>query len=383
MTKTISTKSQTSSPVKPRIAWIDLLKTISIFSVVLCHCTGYIANYVLPEGNFWFYLFYALRSITAVCVPLFFFVNGFLLLRHPFDLKRHLQKILKFFLIALFWYIITLAFLLFLHRSELSGSLTDKISSLKYGITHLWYLGALVCLYIFFPLLKVVYDHHRKVFIYFTIICTLITFGNTLLNNLLTFISYFFLHQGTIYTDTNFLNIFNPFRGIYGYTFAYFCLGGVVAYYYNQITSITSKKRNLFAVAGLVFGWLGLFGTGMLYSVASGQVWDNIWYSYDTIFALITTFAIFFLCLNWRRDSKLLRTISRNTLGIYLIHMLIIYTFMTLTGNFVSQYLSPLSSTSFILVLLGNLLYASLIILLSLAVTLIFKKIPLIKRLVS
>lgn len=374
----------TKATPKPRIAWIDLLETIAIFSVVLCHCTAHIANTPLAEAGAGFYLHYALRSIVAVCVPLFFFANGYLLLRHEFNLQRHIYKTLRFVLVAVIWYALTLGFLLFLHRDQLAtGGIAATLSNLKYGVTHLWYLGALVCLYVFFPLLKIVYDHHRQAFLYFTIICAVITFGNTLLNNIMTFYSSFIDHQGIIYTDTNFLNIFNPFRGIYGYTFVYFCLGGVVGYYFDRIQAIPRKTRNLIALIGLAIGWLGLFGIGFMYSKASHQIWDNIWYGYDTIFTLIAVISIFLLCLNWRRNNLILRAISRNTLGIYLIHMLIIYALTTFFSSFIMRYASPLStSVPFVISFIGVIIYTTVVLIISLIITTFAKRIPVIKHLI-
>ncbi len=373
-----------SAKTKPssRIAWIDLLETIAISFVVLCHCTAHIANVALSEAGTSFYIHYALRSIIAVCVPLFFFANGYLLLSRPFNLKKHFKKIIKFFLITIFWYIATLAFLVLLHRDQLAtDGLINTVTSLKYGVTHLWYMGALICLYIFYPLLKITYDHYRQAFLFFTCICILFTFGNALLNLLMTFYSNFIAHQGIIYTDTNFLNIFNPFRGIYGHTFAYFCLGGVVAYYFDKIKAIPAKKRNLIAIIGLIIGWVGLFGVGMLYSKASKQIWDNIWYGYDTIFALIATLSIFLLCLNWHKDNIILRTISCHTLGIYLIHMLIIYSLTVFFGDFILRYANPLSnSVPFIVSFIGVILYTAFVLGLSLALTILIRKIPLLKR---
>ena len=373
-----------SAKTKPssRIAWIDLLETIAISFVVLCHCTAHIANVALSEAGTSFYIHYALRSIIAVCVPLFFFANGYLLLSRPFNLKKHFKKIIKFFLITIFWYIATLAFLVLLHRDQLAtDGLINTVTSLKYGVTHIWYMGALICLYIFYPLLKITYDHHRQAFLFFTCICILFTFGNALLNLLMTFYSNFIAHQGLIYTDTNFLNIFNPFRGIYGHTFAYFCLGGVVAYYFDKIKAIPAKKRNLIAIIGLIIGWAGLFGVGMLYSKASKQIWDNIWYGYDTIFALIATLSIFLLCLNWHKDNIILRTISCHTLGIYLIHMLIIYSLTIFFGDFILRYANPLSnSVPSIVSFIGVILYTAFVLGLSLALTILIRKIPLLKR---
>lgn len=370
--------------VHPRIAWIDLLETIAIVSVVFYHCTAHIGNLPYTGGSLSFFLHYAFRSLAAVCVPLFFFANGYLLLSRPFDLKRHLWKTLRFVLIALFWYGATLAFLLLLHHDQLStDGFSATLSSLKYGVTHLWYLGALVCLYVFFPLLKVAYDHHRAAFIYFIVICALITFGNTLLNHLLTFISTFLTHQGIIYHETNFFNIFNPFRGIYGYTFVYFGLGGLVAASPKRIKSIPVRTRNLAALAGLLLSWLGLFGLGLMYSQASGQIWDNVWFGYDSIFTLVATLSIFLLCLNWKTDTPIFRTISRNTLGIYLTHMLIIFTLTTWFSDFILRYASPVAPIVFPISFLGVILYTLVVLSLSLLLTLLLRSLPFLRRLVS
>lgn len=91
---------------------------------------------------------------------------------------------------------------------------------------HLWYMGALVCIYILFPLLKVVFDNSRKVFIYFTVVCAILTFGNELINHFITILlNTAGLYEGII--DVNWFNDFNPFRNIFGYAFVYFCVGGL------------------------------------------------------------------------------------------------------------------------------------------------------------
>lgn len=167
---------------------------------------------------------------------------------------------------------------------------------------------------------------------------------------------------------------------MYGYTFVYFCLGGVVAYYMDKIQNIAKRARNLAATIGLVVGWIGLFGLGYMYSKASGRIWDNIWYGYDTIFALIATLSIFLLCLNWHKDNIVFRTISRNTLGIYLVHMLIIYALTTWFNGFIMQYTSPLSDMPFMVTFCGVIIYTIVVTGLSLGVTVLVKKLPLIKN---
>lgn len=55
-------------------------------------------------------------------------------------------------------------------------------------INHLWYIGALICIYVFLPVFKSVFDTNRKYFYYITIIIALFTFGNTTINIIVTIV---------------------------------------------------------------------------------------------------------------------------------------------------------------------------------------------------
>lgn len=370
---------------KPRIAWIDLLETIAITMVVLYHCTAYIAGLEWPSDNFSFSLFYFSRSILSVCVPIFFFVNGYLLFHQKFDFRKHLSKIFKFIFIALFWYAATLLIMTAFHPEQVSSNgFLSTLLSLKSGINHLWYLGALVCLYLIFPLLKVVYDHSPKVFTYFTIICLLLTFGNSILNELLTFIAWL-LGREAIFTETNFFSIFNPLRGLYAFSFAYFCLGGIVYRYRERIRTWFSqvRARNLIAVICLGLGWLGIFGYGVFYSQLTHQIWDNVWHGYSSIWTLLGVIGIFLLSLNWHRDSRVVSTISRHTLGIYLIHMVIIYILNIFFGEFITGVLNPTTAGSALVTLFLYIIYDIIVLTISLFSTIILRKIPLLRAVVN
>lgn len=371
-----------SEPAKSsRIAWVDLIETLAIFMVVAYHCTAYIGGRDLDSAGSSFYIYYFFRSILAVCVPLFFFINGYLLFRQEFSFQKHLKRILKFVLITLFWYAVTLVFMSLFRMEDIrSIGLVSTISSLKSGINHLWYLGALVCVYLIFPLLKVVYDRNQAVFKYFVIICLVLTLGNSLLNETFTFANTLIGKPG-IFVETNFFSIFNPLRGIYTFSFMYFCLGGLANIYQDKIQRF-AMRRKLVATGGVVVGWLGLFGIGMLYSRLTGQVWDNVWHGYDTIWALCATASIFLLGLNYSHQNRLLEVISRNTLGIYLIHMLIIFAASQLIGDTIAT-LSPVSATSLPIILLGNFIYTGVIFIISLLISIFLRRIPLLKRAVS
>lgn len=377
---TQSNQSAAKPTAKPRLAWIDLFEAFAIFAVVFYHATSSIATLDFSTAiSPHFSIFYFFRSILTVCVPIFFFANGFLLFRKPdFKLKSHLQKTFKFFLLAIIWYLITLIFLIFLHRSELSFSNPFSVfSAVKSGVNHLWYLGALVCIYLFYPLLKTTYDHHPSAFLYFAILCATITFGNSFLNELFTFISYFFTTSHAIFTDTNFFSIFNPLRGLYAFSFTYFCLGGLAARYLPRLLSFSLGKRNLFAIITLCISWLVLFGLGLLYSSSSGQIWDNVWFNYGSIFTLAAVFALFLLSQNYAAKNPIIITISKNTLGIYLIHTLFIAAFANYFQlTLITDFSSPL-------LLVVNLIYAIIILALSLLSSLFLRHLPILQKLIS
>lgn len=360
-----------SSTNKDRIAWIDLLETIAIFMVVLYHSRFYISD-IIGLGSLGTYVNYFFNTTLAVSVPLFFFVNGYLLLSKKFDFKRHLRKIIKLTLITLIWYGITLAWLVFLHREWLEmGGLGAVLNAVKSGINHLWFMGALICIYLFFPLLKIVYDQNKKVFLYFTIICLIFTIGNTLLNEVLTVGSQL-LGRPHIFHEYNFFNIFNPFRGIYGYSFTYFCLGGILYKYIDCIKHISARNRNLLALGLLLLGCFGLFGVGVVYSRMGNEEWNVMWNGYDTIFTMLNVAGLLLLSLNFQKASRLITVISRNTLGIYLTHMLFVELLRPVAGQI--QFFHSFG---------GNMIYALGILVISLLFVGLIRKIPLLRNLVA
>ena len=149
-----------------RLAHIDILEFIAIFFVILYHSTLYSYDFLM-ECKFTHYVLYYFRTILSTCVPLFFFANGYLLFGKSFALRKHILKMIKLIALTMIWAIITLIFLQPIKQETLS--LVEFIKSIwhwKQGwINHLWYMGALICIYVFFPLLKNAYDNNYKVFL--------------------------------------------------------------------------------------------------------------------------------------------------------------------------------------------------------------------------
>ena len=357
--------------LKGRWHYIDLMEFIGIFFVLMYHSTTY-SYFWITDGTISSFVCYYLRAILSTCVPIFFFANGYLILNKPFDLKKHIIKTIRIIVLTGLWVIIVISLLMIIQNKHLLlGEFISYIWGFQLGwIEYLWYMGALVCVYIFVPLLKSTFDNSRKSFIYFTIICAILTFGNTFINHTVSImVNLLNLHNGLI--NTNWFNMFNPFRGIYGFAFVYFCVGGLSHQLKGKIEKVNIKKRVALSVLTILLSSLGLFITAILLSNITGQLWEIVWYGYDTIFTFVNTIAIFVLCLSYKGGSKFIRLISVNTLGIYFIHII----FRNLSRQYVVQI--PIFTT-----FIGCAFYAFIIMLVSLIVTKILLKIPVLKELV-
>ena len=350
--------------------YIDLMKSIAILFVIMYHATTYPFSF-LENNSSLFFLRYYLRTILSTCVPLFFFVNGYLMLNRSFDLKKHIVKTVRIIILTGVWCIITVILLMFIKNENLSlKEFAFYVCTWQSGWTnHLWYMGALVWIYIFFPLLKVTFDNHRKAFIYFTIICTILTFGNTFLTNYSSIIlNMTGKYNGMI--NINWFSIFNPLRGIYFYSFAYFCIGGLAHCLANKLPDIPQKRINIVAIVTIVFSCFCLFVTGMALSKIYGMMWDVVWDGYDSVFTLMNVCMIFMLCVSYQGNNRIIKLISVNTLGIYFLHII----FIRISTELVKTV--PIFQS-----FLGCGAYSLLILFVCLAFTMVMVKIPIVKRL--
>lgn len=142
---------------KNRIYWVDWLKTIAIFAVILLHCAS---KFLLPETVFqpnWYFgvLF---ESVSRFGVPLFIMVSGFLILRKNqsiADVPRRLKRVIVPFLFWLFIY--TIAKSIFMHGPNnlidfghfLIGAILDPtIASVEF-----WFVYMIIGLYIASPII--------------------------------------------------------------------------------------------------------------------------------------------------------------------------------------------------------------------------------------
>lgn len=367
-----------------REAYLDFLKTLSIFFVIFYHFLLFDYNiFQNPNAETYFGFFF--RAISACGVPLFFMVNGALMLNRPFQLKKHIKKIITLLLLAAIWNAILIFITIPVTHEYLSAAeLWDALKNYKLGWTnHLWFIQALVCIYLIFPLLKAAYDKDvsKKTHycLFFLIIAFILAFGNTLLN--IPWHIYEYLDTVKVHgsvpngyfakiIDINFFEQINPLRPTSGYAAVYFLIGG---YFHKNREHLKNKFHSFILAFSIPICLLAIGFYGIMLSRMSWSVWDTVWNSYDSIFTLCMCSAIYLLSIKLSFPpllSRFLAAFGANTLGIYFIHRFI--------GLFFQQYFAklPFSDT-----LPLNLLFCFGVMLLSLMVSLAGKKLPLLKNL--
>lgn len=160
-----------NEPQPQREAWLDILRVLSAFLVVIIHTvgTGFDANPM--ENEKWMgYLF--LNSVTRCAVPLFLMISGILLLGKQPVSQKVFRNVKKALLLLLVWNIAYILLQRFMWGSQ--KNIVDQILNLPVSrgpSGHLWYSYFLVWMYLFHPILYML--HHalsRQQRIYFVMI---------------------------------------------------------------------------------------------------------------------------------------------------------------------------------------------------------------------
>lgn len=280
--------------MREREQWIDLLRIISCFAVVLLHVSVYgvyneTINAVWYAGNFY-------DSVSRFAVPCFFMISGML---YKEDSKKNYEKIRKLFLLYLFW---TFVYVVFINMNCIFEG--DAITLVKvffkqiiFSYNHLWYIPALIIVWICAPLVNL---KERLLVVAF---CLLLSLGT---------IEHVFLEKTVI--NAIYWNISNTL-----WCLGYFVLG---KWAYNHIW--TKQDRIIVYIGGIMSTFIICVGTFLLKWNESNSVFGL--YEYDTLFVGSVSIAIFVFVKTMfekRPSSKLVKEIANCTFGIYLVHILI------------------------------------------------------------
>lgn len=352
---------------------LDFLKTLAMYAVVLYHFNLLKIEIAgQPALNL-----YIPASLLSLGVPLFFFVNGYLLLKKDvLDLRSHIRKILRILVITLVWSAITLIAVIPAKAQPLT--VTDFLYSVYFlkhkWNNHLWYMGTLLMIYMFHPLLHLAFKQQYRAFLFFFACVMMFTFGNKFLGMVATTAAQLYGKNYAGELIINYGSIYNPFTGIYAYAIGYFMLGGMASR--KHISHAVMRQLKIWAWPLLLISTLLLGYYGVVKSKADGAIWDNGFEAYDSIFTLVNVGLLYLLTkgliIRKKRLARLVTVTGQNTLGIYFVHYIIGWYLLLLFKKI------PYHTTA-----VANLMFATLVLFASLAVVLIIKSIPFLKKLVE
>lgn len=293
-----------------RFLYFDLLRIVACFSVIVLHVSAQYWYYLPVNSGKWL-VCNIYDALFRFGVPVFVMISGALFLgRDKENSVRHLflNNILRLVIVYIVWSVIYAAwFLRDTENVDLYTFFRITVES-KY---HLWFLPMLVQIYVLIPFLKAaVQKGGEKVLRYavFLFVCLCIVPAT--------------LREFTFSPElTRILNLIHlDFLGNY---VGYFLMGCYLYRYPPQ-----KKYRKWIYLSG-VLGATGAVTGSIVLSRRHGVPESGLFDSFS-VFTFLVTCAIFVFFTSmreFRRDTKIAKGItnlSKDTFGIYLVHVLII-----------------------------------------------------------
>lgn len=295
---------------------LDLLKVLACVGVVLLH-TAMGGFKETGSWNFSTYLYY----LGTYSIPLFFMVNGYLLLgKREITYSYILQKVKWILITVSSWSVI-----IWLFKRDFTVNPIKKIigSLIQKGyFFQFWFFGALIIIYICLPVLKKFLNSKRS---YLYILSVLLVVG-------LIFELTNIVLQMPIQTY-----VIQTFR-LWTWFF-YYLLGGFIAQF-DKDTIKNRFKRWMKIIVVLLF----LVSPLILFFLARTTYHNSFAeYFYDLLFVKVVSLGIFLtifsLALN-QDNNKWIVFLSNQTMGVFIIHTYIMKLWGKLFGfSFVGAYL--------------------------------------------
>lgn len=320
----------------------DIMRLIASFFVVMIH---------IPSKNSAVGLMF--NSISRFSVPVFVMISGYYILKKDMEISAVLKKALSIFGFMVVWAAIYYVYELICDTQQFSVG-----GCLKYLLTepvHLWYLYALITLYLFTPLLSLVYRCASQ-HVYQYVLGLTFIFGSC----------FAILLRIECFSILNTILEKMKFPYTLGFIFLYL-LGG-----YIQKYSINHRK--IVYCLGIAASLLNALAAAF---VMDYEIVSNVLFSFFFTGNIMAAFA-FFLSLNsasfsyGRRVAGVIKKCAGATMGIYVIHPLIINIFAS------NDFVAVLFAGNDLLIPVRALFVYSI----ALICTLLIKCVPVLKRLV-
>ena len=348
---------------------VDVIRCFGIIMVLLLHAANeYYTTILLSplESGFYWWTSTVYKSLTLPCVPLFVMLSGALLLQPSklnesirFFFKKRFNRIGAAFI---FWSFVYLAWAFFISGTPftffnfIEGTIYSFFSGAYY---HFWFIYLIVGLYLLTPILRaVVQCDSQKVLKY---LVTLWFIGVALVP-IVQLLSGYAINEGLF---------------VMGGTIGYFVLG-----IYLQRVNVSSKILYALFTGSIVFTiistWLMKFH---FYSIGEKYFFFdylsvNVIIASVTLFMILSKFPPTWPCGKHPIICRIAHAISKNTLPLYLGHLIVMETLQR-------GYLGFQLSLTTINPIIGVPLITTVTLFVTLGLILIMKKVPILKSIIG
>lgn len=268
---------------------IELLRIVCMLFIISGHIIMKYTNDSL--GSIEYYISNILRSFFIVSVNCFVIITGYFGL--SLNIKKLFKMAMQVWFYSVFIYFITL--FLGIHKLDIKKDILffAPIITKRY-----WYITVYFVLCIISPLLNIVINNlDKEKFKRLLIVCIPIFY-------IIPTISYG-LNFPTVTSDAGY--------GIINFINLYF-IGRYIKLYYLD------NKSKIFYISIFVLSSIFLFLANHILSIIFG-FYFNSFISYDTIFVLVSAYALFMLFKNIKLESKFINSLSKYAIVAYIIHM--------------------------------------------------------------
>lgn len=299
-----------------RIYYLDILRVIACLSVIIIHsCESFVTENI---GSADYYAGNFFSCLASVAVPLFLMISGALMLDegYEFSKKKLVSHIRKMIILFMFWsatYCVIFEVLRNIFIKHKAVSAIHIIGTLIKGPYHFWFIYLIIGLYLIIPLLRLwVKIENKKYIEYFLILSIIFTF----------------IIPQIISVGTNYSSIFIPLNKIIENNLCIKYVGGYTSYYILgwYLVNYDFKHKKLIYALGILGFILSLSGTYIISANVGHlvQVSTNL-----TLNVLLQATALFFFVkdkFSDAKENKFISSVSKNSLGIYAIHLAIVNT---------------------------------------------------------
>lgn len=297
-----------------RIVYLDYLRIVAIFAVVVLHVSGYSWSMEIVNSFSW-QICNIYRGTSQWGVAIFVMISGALFLSKKISLKKLYKKyIFRIAVAFIFWSTLYAFWSNFYidHNYNINGLITTIV----FGHYHLWFMYMIIGIYMVVPFLRKIVEEKRIAY-YFIVVSFVFAFFVPEITHII----------GIINNDMS--KLFNDFVAqfdlhlVLGYS-GFFVLG----YLLNDI-EIKKKYRiviYVFGIIGLIFSVSSSSAISWILHAPTAFSYDNITIENLMVAISIYVFAKTYLNKDPSLSSKkgLLFNVPKCSFGVYLVHPFII-----------------------------------------------------------